>query len=583
MRYSPQDVDLSLSEQYKDKGVLITLDKQLLAKESDKLNPSVYEIAKDVNASEVVFLSDEDFIKLREEILQLIEQQIKLEEETEEVEEELPESEVDKLIEFLLVSAVKKGASDVHITPRKKQTVVEFRENGILTPFKVYPSSRYAERIINKLKSYAGLDIANSLTPQDGKFRKKLPLTGEIEVRLSTVPVYRYGERAVMRIQRSEKLLEELSLEDLGFEKEDLEKYKKTLSSSYGMIIDTGGTGEGKSTTLILSLIEVAEKSKGEKAILSVEDPVEVDLSSKGIVQVEVDEKQNRTYPVVLRSFLRQDPDVIMVGEIRDEDTAQISVRASLTGHLVLTTLHANDSVGAIERLKDLGVSPILIASTIKLLLAQRLIRKLCPYCKEKRKIPVELVKKYNLPFDEAYYPVGCDKCQNGYLGRTAVIEVLELDSHLKELIVKESPPTEIKRYLKEKGFRNLWSNGLRKVERGETSLEELLRKITPDEILNSLREETVLEVGTVLYPERKVEVEVKGRKGYLFDLSRKGLSVILPDFIPIEPNREVELKVAGRKIRFIPKSFRKVEGGGFIVGGIYSGELLDLLEEEEK
>jgi len=573
--YKPK-IDFERSWKYKNEPVLITIEEELLAREEDRLEPFVYEIQDREKLEKITFLPKEAIEELKEYLLTSETSTIAVAEEEETETEELDETEVSRQLQLILLSAKKRGASDIHVIPKEKETRVEFRVNGVLELFRTYPKA-YAEYLVNKIKMLAKMDITVSLVPQDGKMKVKI---GDevLELRVSTVPTV-YGEDAVMRIQKTQTVFQ-MELKDLGFEEDDYKKYEDRFTYPYGIILDVGGTGEGKTTTLYLTLKELARRFGERKRILTVEDPVEIYFPQA--VQVEVDERQGRTFPKVLRAFLRQDPDIILVGEIRDEETAHISVRASLTGHLVLSTLHATDTFNAITRLKDLGVSPVLLSSTLNVILSQRLVRVLCPNCKKKVKYSPAVVEKYNLDFDEGYEAVGCELCNyTGFIGRTAVIEVLPIDEELKEMIASEVSEVEMKRTLRERGFRNLWANALLKVKRGETSLSEVETKIKPDVVLNKVEKEAVVDLGVIFYPEKKIEVEIKGIKGYLYDISGKGMSVIFSEPHFIEVNAPVKVKVKGKEVQFIPKSYKKLaDGKGFIVGGIYRGNLRNLIEE---
>ena len=563
------------------------LDNRLVCRESDRWsNPEIYEIQKKVGASSIVFVPDEKFDSLKEYLLSAeVEED---EEETvaeEENEEEIDDTRVARELQFILLQAKKKGASDVHIIPEEKRVRIDFRINGELELFKRY-SKGFASRLVNKIKILADIDMTQHHIPQDGKMKIRSG-NEELEIRVSIVPTI-HGEDAVLRIQKTQTLLQ-LNLKEIGFEGKDYELYRSKFLFPYGMILDVGGTGEGKTTTLYLTLKEIFGIYGTRKRILTVEDPVE--LKFPQAVQVEVDEKAGRTFPTVLRAFLRQDPDIMLVGEIRDEETAQIAVRAALTGHLVLSTLHATDSFNAIVRLEDLGVSRFLISSTVNVLLSQRLVRVLCPKCKKKIKLSPSIVSKYNLDFNEAYEKgEGCEYCNyTGIVGRTAVIEVLPIDGLLKELIATRASEVEMKKAMRGK-FRNLWDNAILKVKKGITSLSEVESKIKPDPILNLKRGRGEVDLGIVLYPHKKVFVSVKGKEGYLYDLNHSGLSILFSEPFFIEqdiPISKVKVYEKGdngkivkeKEINFTPKSYKKFLGGGFLIGGFYEGDLREYLE----
>ncbi len=562
MRYEIEDIDLERTKKYLSKGenYIITKDRYLLSLRKDL---AAYEVVNSEKLNDIVVISSEEFDQLRNSILSLeMEEGVVIEDDEE---EEIDDTGASQLLQSILEEAVKRDASDVHIIPKEKKTVVKLRSEGRLKVIRELKKS-HGRMLINKIKTLAEMDIANTLIPQDGKFSRRA-FDVPLEIRVATCPTI-FGEKAVLRVQKQTGVFN-LKLEDIGFEPEDLKKYREQFYKPYGMILNVGATGQGKTTTFYVSIIELYEKVGEAKSIITVEDPVEIKF--EGIDQIEVEEKVGRTFASVLRSALRQDPDVILIGEIRDEETAQIGVRASLTGHLVLATLHAVDSINAISRLKDLNVSPVLISSTLNCILSQRLVRKLCR-CKRKREVTPEEREKYGFKVDYIYEPVGCDACDwSGYKGRSAVIEVLVLDDQVKELIAKDIPEIELRRILiMEKGFQTLWKNALKKVERGETSLEEVLSVVSPDIVEE---EKTIdVDVREIIYPKEKIEVQIEGYKGYLFDRSKRGLSVLFPKPIPLEFGTKIEIQVNGHKKYFIPKSYGTYGDGEFIVGGIVVG-----------
>ena len=580
------DLDFSLSQETIRYNFLVTKDgRMVLTPETAESDLTVYEKQRKLGLKEIVEIPQKEYETLKEEFLKQITGEEEIEEEAE-AEEDVDDSTVGLRLSAIIERAVREGASDIHVVPKKKSGVVKFRIAGVVEDAEKL-SRTMTERLVTKIKERAGMDTGDSTRPQDGKMKVKVD-GREIEIRVSTLPLKIGMEDAVLRIQDSARILQ-INLEELGFEPEDLERYIKIAFSPYGAVVDVGGTGQGKSTTLYQTIIRMAEeyrKRREEKVILTVEDPVEVDLTNWGVRQVEVNPQRNVTFASALRAFLRHDPDVIMVGEIRDSETAKTAVQASLTGHMVFSTLHANDSVTAIDRLKELEVSPFLIANSFLAFLSQRLVRKLCPACRKKVKIPEEVKKQFNIDFD--YYYVageGCEKCRNGFSGRTAVFELLEIDEEIKRLISSGVSTVEIKKHLRDRNWRNLWINGLRKVERGETSLEELLRVIQPDPIINAVYvegAESQPDVGVVLYPAKKVEIRVDDKRGYVFDVSKKGLSVIFDEITFLELNRRYRSLIKRgeemQEITFIPKSYKKMETGResqkFIVGGTYTGDL---------
>lgn len=376
-----------------------------------------------------------------------------------------------KLVNSLLFRAVKEKASDIHIEPFEKDMAVRFRIDGIL--FDIFkPPKKLQNAIISRLKVMANLNIAEKRLPQDGRIPLKVG-GKDIDIRMSTVPAA-FGERVVMRLQdRSNVILE---LEQLGFAQEMLKKLDDLIGRSYGILLVTGPTGSGKSTTLYAALSKL---NSPDVNILTVEDPVEQRIH--GIGQVQVNSKIGLTFAAGLKSFLRQDPDIIMVGEIRDLETAELAINASLTGHLVLSTIHANDSAGAFPRLIDLGAEPFLIATSILGIVAQRLLRVLCPHCKQKYTpsdfemnslgITSEMVKNANV-----CKPIGCDKCnQKGYIGRTNIAELLVIEDDIRSLVMQRKDGNSIRKLAVSKGMKTFRDHGIQKVLSGITSIEELL------------------------------------------------------------------------------------------------------------
>lgn len=372
-----------------------------------------------------------------------------------------------KFVNSLFVKAIEKRATDIHLEPREKDVSVRLRIDGILHNFPAPPKSAYPG-IVTRIKILSNLDIGERRLPQDGRIKIKIGQK-EVDIRTSTLPTI-YGEKIVMRLLDKEKLV--LNMEELGFEKEELEKFKKALKKPYGMIIVTGPTGSGKTTTLYSGLTYI---NSPEKNIVTIEDPVEYQL--EGINQVQVKPKIGLTFANVLRHLLRQDPDVIMVGEIRDLETAQIAIQASLTGHLVISTLHTNDTVSSISRLYYMGVEPYLIADAIHLILAQRLVRRICPECKtvdeEATEIIRETEKNKNLI---AYKGKGCSFCDfTGYYGRIAIYEVLEFTKEIREMVLSKKSDDEIREYAKKQGMKTLRESAIKKVIDGITTLSEAL------------------------------------------------------------------------------------------------------------
>ncbi len=379
------------------------------------------------------------------------------------------EAPIIKLLNTLLFQAVKEQSSDIHIEPFEKQLEVRFRKDGVLYPI-LSPPKIVQDALISRVKIMGGLDIAEKRLPQDGRIRL---LAGgrDVDVRVSIIPTS-FGERVVLRLLDRKRGL--IGLKNVGLDPEQVTKMESLLKRNEGIILVTGPTGSGKTTTLYSALNRV---NSAERNIITVEDPVEYQL--KGIGQMQVNQKINLTFAAGLRSILRQDPDVIMVGEIRDAETANMAIQASLTGHLVLSTLHTNDAASAVTRLVDMGVEKFLISSTLTAVMAQRLLRMLCQACKEAH-LPTDrervLFKIGHTP-ELLYKPMGCDECfHTGYQGRIGIFEFLILDQPLRSLISKDPDAGTIKEYALGQGMGTLRDDGLSKAALGLTSIEEVLR-----------------------------------------------------------------------------------------------------------
>jgi len=374
-----------------------------------------------------------------------------------------------KYVNSLLFEAVIKGASDIHIEPGETGVSLRMRLDGRLKE-SVPPPRKFYSAIVSRIKIIASLDIAERRLPQDGKCKLKLN-DRKIDVRVSTLPTL-YGEKVVLRVLDRTNV--SLNLDGLGYSKADSDKFKEVLVKPYGMILVTGPTGSGKTTTLYtgLSFINTPDKN-----IVTVEDPVEIEL--KGINQVQVRPAIGLTFAHVLRSVLRQDPDIIMVGEIRDKETAEIAIQAALTGHLVLSTLHTNDAVSSLSRLGYMGIEPILIADAVDLVIAQRLMRRICPKCKKETDIPENLSAKLDLKKGDAvkfYRGSGCENCYGtGYKGRTAITEVLLLSTNIKKMIIKGESDIAIRDAAEKEGMKSLRQSAIEKLKEGITSVEEVL------------------------------------------------------------------------------------------------------------
>jgi general secretion pathway protein E len=384
------------------------------------------------------------------------------------------EAPIIRLVNSLLFRAAKERASDIHIEPMERDLIVRFRIDGVLHEV-IKPPKRYQNSIVSRVKVMGQLNIAEKRLPQDGRIRIKLA-GRDIDIRLSTIPNV-YGERIVMRLLDKTSTL--LDLSEIGMARGILTQVEQVIRRSHGIVLVTGPTGSGKTTTLYaaLSMINTPDLN-----ILTVEDPVEYQL--QGISQMAINPKIGLTFGAGLRSFLRQDPDVIMVGEIRDRDTAEIAIQASLTGHLVFSTVHTNDSAGAITRLVDMGVEPFLVASSLTAVLAQRLVRRLCSVCREAHvptteelaevgMTPEQLVRAGSPPVFRA---AGCAACgQSGYRGRTGIYEFLPVDDDIRTLAIKNVDSNTIKKQAVKRGMTTLLDDGARKVLAGETTIAEVL------------------------------------------------------------------------------------------------------------
>lgn len=364
----------------------------------------------------------------------------------------------------LITKAWKEEASDIHIEPLEKTSRIRYRVDGVLHERgEMQRNMHFA--VVSRLKIMGGLDIAEHRIPQDGRVRVRL-VRQTLDMRMSTCPT-QYGEKIVLRLLSKEGLRK---IEDLGFSKKDRRLYTEMITKSHGIFLVTGPTGSGKSTTLYAALQRI---NSPELNIISIEDPVESEIT--GISQVELNPKAGLTFASILRSVLRQDPDVIMIGEIRDSETANIAVRAAITGHLVLSTLHTNTAAGAISRLVDLGLEPFLISSALQGVCAQRLVRKICPRCREES--PVEKLGKFKSVIKKSYRGKGCPRCKlTGYAGRIGIFEMAPLNDQLRELIYKETSEKSLVEELRKQGFAAMQKDGFEKVEQGITTLEEVLR-----------------------------------------------------------------------------------------------------------
>ncbi len=388
------------------------------------------------------------------------------------------EAPIIRLINSLLYEAIKKRASDIHIEPYETEIIIRYRIDGILYEV-IKPPKRFQSSILSRVKIMAGMNIAEKRLPQDGRIRIKMS-GKDIDIRASIIPTS-FGERAVLRLLDRSSVL--IGLNSIGLSEEKLHLLKQLIKRTSGIILVTGPTGSGKTTTLysVLSTLNSSELN-----ILTIEDPVEYQI--KGIGQIQVNPKIELTFANGLRSILRQDPDVVLVGEIRDKETAEIAVQASLTGHLVFSTLHTNDAAGGITRLVDIGVEPFLVSSSVVAIIAQRLVRTICPDCKTAyRPDNDELleigIKAAQLQDGIIYKGEGCSNCVNtGYRGRTGIYEIMLVDEELRSMITKGIDSSTIKREAIKKGMTTLKQDGARKVIEGTTSIQEVLR-VTQEEV----------------------------------------------------------------------------------------------------
>ncbi len=388
------------------------------------------------------------------------------------VENEAEQAPVVKLVNLILMDAIKKGASDIHIEPYEKMFRVRFRIDGVLYEI-MKPPLKLKNALISRIKIMSRLDIAERRLPQDGRIKLRVR-GGEMDFRVSVLPTL-FGEKVVLRLLDKSNL--QLDMTKLGFEETQLKLFKDAIHKPYGMVLVTGPTGSGKTTTLYSALSEL---NKTTENISTAEDPVEFNLP--GINQVQIHEAIGLTFAAALRSFLRQDPDIIMVGEIRDFETAEIAIKAALTGHMVLSTLHTNDAPSTINRLLNMGVEPFLVSSSVNLILAQRLARRVCTQCKEEAEVPEEVLLDLGVDEDDigtfqCYKGSGCNVCSNtGYKGRIALYEVMPIYEEIKELILVGASTTEIKREAMRLGMLTLRQSGILKLKQGITTIEEVIR-----------------------------------------------------------------------------------------------------------
>lgn len=387
-------------------------------------------------------------------------------------------SSIIKLVDILLEYAFLSRASDIHIDPESGKLVMRLRIDGILRDSFVFPKKIQPE-IIARIKVLSGLRTDEHQAAQDGRFRATIQGAGYVDIRVSIAPTYD-GENAILRLLSERTKMS--SIEDMDFSEKDLIKVKKAIKKPYGMILATGPTGSGKTTTLytIIKILNTKDVS-----ILTIEDPIEYAIA--GIDQIQVNPQTGLTFANGLRAILRQDPNIIMVGEIRDEETAGIAVNAALTGHLLLSTLHTNDAATSLPRLTDMGIEPFLITSTINIIIAQRLVRKICPNCKKEKiisdvefkslteSLPTKLLNDHR----KFYEGVGCEECEgDGYKGRIGIFEILEMNDEIREAIMKRENSSVIANIAAQNGMTSMLEDGFRKTIEGKTTIEEILRVI---------------------------------------------------------------------------------------------------------
>ena len=425
---------------------------------------------------------DEDLEQVMQSMTEMDEADVELQAETEEVgladlERAADEAPIVKLVNLILTDSVKRGASDIHMEPYEKEFRVRFRIDGVLQSI-MAPPLKLKDAITSRMKIMAKLDISEKRLPQDGRIMLKMAIGGrkkQLDFRVSTLPTL-WGEKIVLRLLDKENL--RLDMTKLGFESESLEKFERNILKPYGMVLVTGPTGSGKTNTLYSS---ISRLNTIDTNIMTAEDPVEFQLG--GVNQVQMKEQIGLNFAAALRAFLRQDPNIILVGEIRDFETAEIAIKAALTGHLVLSTLHTNGAPETITRLMNMGIEPFLVATSVHLICAQRLVRRVCKDCAETVDVPVQTL------IDEGYTPEeaktvkiqkgkGCTVCNNtGYKGRTGLYEVMEVDDEIKELVLVGASAVELKKKAIERGMITLRRSGLIKVAAGQTTLEEVARE----------------------------------------------------------------------------------------------------------
>ena len=393
------------------------------------------------------------------------------------MEDQVEQAPVVKLVNIILTDAIKRGASDIHVEPYEKDYRVRYRIDGILYEM-MRPPLKLREAITSRAKIMARLDIAEKRLPQDGRIKIKTKVSGrtkDLDFRVSVLPTI-FGEKIVMRLLDKDKLM--LDMTKLGFEPDSLRKFEQAILKPYGMVLVTGPTGSGKTNTLYSALSRI---NTPEVNIITAEDPVEFNLT--GINQVQMKEQIGLNFAASLRSFLRQDPNIILVGEIRDFETAEVAIKAAMTGHLVLSTLHTNDAPSSVSRLMNMGIEPFLVATSVHMVVAQRLVRRICTFCKEPSELAPQALVAAGFSEHEArtiklFRGRGCERCSStGYKGRVGLYEVMEIDEEMREAILTGASANELRMKAIERSMLTLRGSGLQKVREGMTTLEEVLRE----------------------------------------------------------------------------------------------------------
>jgi len=431
--------------------------------------------APQVSALEVASQALENLPAISDEDVEVLEELEEISAET--LAKQGEEAPIIKLVNVLLMSAIQKGASDIHIEPYEKELRVRYRVDGLLYNI-MQPPMKFRDAMTSRIKIMAKLDIAEKRLPQDGRIKIRFQDNGQpkdIDFRVSCLPTL-FGEKIVMRLLDKDKLM--LDMTKLGFEADSLRKFETQIQKPWGMVLVTGPTGSGKTNTLYSSISRI---NTVDTNIMTAEDPVEFNLM--GVNQVQVRENIGLTFAAALRSFLRQDPNIILVGEIRDFETAEIAVKAALTGHLVLSTLHTNDAPSTVNRLMNMGIEPFLVASSLNLVCAQRLVRRICKNCVEPNPTPAAALTQAGFSPADAKKVVpnkgkGCEKCNNtGFKGRVGLYEVMEVTEELRELILVGASSLELRRKAVEEGMLTLRMSGLEKVKEGVTTIDEVVRE----------------------------------------------------------------------------------------------------------